>query len=424
VQHGGCGKDSDSMKILFVNQFFWPDVAATGQFLTDLVRQLGRDHEITVICSAGSYAETEAGQSAPPARIVRVPGLSYQRGTLARALSYSTFFLGALWYELRCPRQDLIVTMTTPPLLAIGGRILKALRGTRHYIWEMDLFPDALVSLGALSERGWITRVLGWLEDSCRRRSDGIIALGPCMRRRLVSRGIPRNLVRVAENWADGGTISPGPYRRSEPLNVLYSGNLGLSHDVDTIACAMRHFRNDPRFVFTFAGGGVGRSRLEAICSTEGIGNARFLPYASRDRMGEHLGQADIGLVTERAICIGTVVPSKVYGLMAAGRPILFIGPRRATPSLLIRRFQCGWHVEAGDSGPLIALLESLSANRETIWRHGRRARAAFDRYYDLPHGVNRVAAALGLETPPHVSGVEQPGQRSDAPVTLMTGSR
>ncbi len=399
------------MKILIVNQFFWPDMAATGQLLTDLAWHLGPDHEVTVICSGGSYAGSAAGsirpEVPPPVKILRVPGLAYNRGILARALSYSTFLLGSLWHELRVPRPDVVITMTTPPLLSIGGTILKALRGTRHFIWEMDVFPDALVSLGALSEHGKITRFLGWVEDLCHRRSDGIIALGPCMRERLIARGIPENLVHVAENWADGSAISPGPSRRSGPLNILYSGNLGLSHDIDTIIQAMRQFRNDSRFIFTFAGGGAEKAKLQKMCSVENIKNARFLSYSSRDRLGDHLTQADIGLVTERPASIGTVVPSKVYGLMAAARPILFVGPREATPDILIRRFDCGWQIDPGDSESLVVLLESLAENREAIWASGRRARRAFEQHYDLPHGVARVAALLGLGRP-----IETPAMR------------
>src|SRR5579871_3879422 len=143
------------MKILFVNQFFWPDVAPTGQFLADLTRYVGPDHEVTVICSAGAYAQTEeASGDPPPVKIIRVPGFPYARGILARAVSYSLFFCGALWCEFRIARPDVVVTMTTPPMLGIVGSILKKLRGTRHYIWEMDVFPDALVSLGALPENG------------------------------------------------------------------------------------------------------------------------------------------------------------------------------------------------------------------------------------------------------------------------------
>jgi glycosyltransferase involved in cell wall biosynthesis len=385
------------MRILLVNQFFWPDVAATGQLLTDLARRLATEHEVTVICSGGSYHVTESEEPPPPVKIIRVPGSRYSRGVLARALSYSTFFAGALWHELRAGKQDMVITLTTPPMLSVGGTMLKALRGTRHYIWEMDLFPDALVSLDALKKGSFVERALGFIADFCRRRADGIIALGPCMRRRLIARGIPKNLIHVAENWADGNAIFPQPKERTTPINIFYSGNLGLSHDIETIAAAMRHFRNDSRFVFTFAGGGANRTQLERACRAEGIANAQFLPYCGRDEMGDHFAQADVGLVTERPCCIGTVVPSKIYGLMAAGKPILFVGPRRATPDVVLRRFDCGWQVEPGDAASLISLLERLPAEREEIRLRGLRARRAFEKHYDLPHGVDRITEILGL---------------------------
>ena len=407
------------MRILVINQFFWPDLAPTGQYLCDLTRHLtANGHEVTVICSGGSYAkgarskgarslsappppaESQSSRSTPPAvRIIRVPGTTFKRGVLARLFSYSGFFAGVLWHQMRVPKPDMVVSMTTPPLLAVAGAIMKWFRGTRHFIWEMDLFPDVLVTVGALPENGVVTRLLGWISDFARRRSDGIIVLGPCMRERLIARGTPAHLVHVAENWADGSSILAVPARRSGPLNVFYSGNLGMAHDVDTIAKAIQHFRNDPRFLFTFAGGGVGREYLESLCTAEGISNVHFPAYADRASMSEHLAQADIGLVTERPACVGTVVPSKMYGLMAAGRPILFIGPRHATPGLLIERFQCGWQVDPGDLRSLTALLENLSTGRETALVYGQRARAAFDRHYDMPDGVARVAAALGLGT-------------------------
>jgi colanic acid biosynthesis glycosyl transferase WcaI len=391
------------MRILVINQFFWPDLAPTGQYLCDLTRYLAaQGHEVTVICSGGSYAHAKvSGSEPPPVKIIRVPGSDFKRRALSRLFSYSAFFAGALWHELRVPRQDIVLTMTTPPLLSVAGSIMKILRGTRHFIWEMDLFPDVLVTVGALPENGLVTRMLAWISDTARRYSDGIIVLGPCMRPRLIARGTPARLMHVAENWADGTAILPGPDRRSGPLHIFYSGNLGMAHDVDTIAGAISHFRNDPRFSFTFAGSGVGREQLEKFATAEGIRNVRFPAYADKDRMNEHLAQADIGLVTERTACVGTVVPSKVYGLMAAGRPILFIGPRQATPGLLFERFECGWQIAPGDLPALIALFEDLAVRRDEVWLYGRRARTAFDLHYDLPEGVARVAAALGVGTVP-----------------------
>jgi len=390
------------MRIVVVNQFFWPDLAPTGQYLCDLSRHLtANGHEVTVICSGGSYAEPRADHAdPPPVRIIRVPGTKFKRGAFSRLLSYSAFFLGALWYQLRVRRPDVVLTMTTPPLLSVSGAIVKILRGTRHFIWEMDLFPDVLVTVGALREKSLITRILGWIADATRRHSDGLIVLGPCMQARLIARGIPGDLIHVAENWADGHAILPGEERRSGPLSIFYSGNLGMAHDIDTIAGAIRHFRNDSRFEFTFAGGGVGRRQLEQLCAVEDIRNVRFPPLAEKAAMREHLAQADIGLVTERPECIGTVVPSKVYGLMAAGKPIFFIGPGQATPGLIIERFRCGWQTDPGNLARTVEILENLADNRQAVALYGRRARAAFEQNYDLPDGVARVAAVLGVGTP------------------------
>lgn len=383
------------MKILLINQFFWPDLAPTGQLLTDLARHLAATHDVTVICSAGSYAEAKPTGDPPPVRILRIPGWHYQRGTLSRLASYSTFLAGALWQEFRMPRPDLVLTMTTPPLLSGTGTILKKLRGVRHYIWEMDVFPDVLVSVGALRDSGIIARTLRAVENACHCRSDGVIVLGSCMRRRLVARGLPADLLHIAENWADGDLIAPQPFRRHGPLHILYSGNLGVSHDIDTIASAILHFRNDPRFVFIFAGGGAGWSRIEHLDAA----NIRLLPYAARESMSDHLAQADIGLVTESPVSLGTVVPSKTYGLMAAARPVLFIGPKQATPAQLIERFNCGWQINPGNVRSLVRLLPWMAANREALHMRGERGREAFERHYDVRHGVARVAEILGLET-------------------------
>lgn len=387
------------MHILMINQFFWPDVAPTGQYLADLARHLAAEgHEVTVICSREVYGQSvNDGQAPPPVRVIRVPGAPFKRTFVSRMLSYATFLAGSVWSSFWVRRPDIVLTMTTPPLLSLTGTLLKSIRGTRHFIWEMDMFPDALVTTGAMAERSLLVRLLGRLQLASQRRADGIIALGPCMQTRLIANGVPPELIHVAENWADSRLIEPAPSRSAGPLHILYSGNLGMAHDIGTVADALRFFRNDSRFIFSFAGGGVGKARLERVCEAESIQNVRFLPYSDRERMSAHLAQADVGLVTELAACLGTVVPSKVYGLMAAARPVLFVGPNSATPALLIARFECGWQIEPGDSRSLINLLEQLSRDRTQVQRRGQQARTAFEQNYDTPTGVRRVAEALGF---------------------------
>ena len=385
------------MRILLVNQFFWPDSAATSQLLTDVARELAaRGHEVYAVCAAGGYANADA-HDPPNVTIYRVPALPFVRGVAGRVLSYGSFFLNAALTGFRVPRPDLVMTLTTPPLISLVGTILKSFRRTRHFIWEMDVYPDIAVGLNYFKAGGILDRVTGMLADFSRHRSDGILSLGNCMRERLISRGIPPEKIHVAENWADSAIINAIPLPTSgDDLSILYSGNLGLAHDVDTVKAAMRELQTDGRVRFAFAGGGGQRKDLESWCVREGISIANFRPYSTRISLGESLGSGDIGLVTQRNAALGSVVPSKVYGLLAAGRPVLFIGPKASTVAHIIDRFDCGWHVECGDAPELVTLLKELAADRGRVIAAGERAQAAFLAHYDRPVGVSRICSLVG----------------------------
>jgi colanic acid biosynthesis glycosyl transferase WcaI len=386
------------MRILLLNQFFYPDSAATSQLLTDLARCLAaQGHSVRVICGSSSYAESDS--SNPPAvEIVRTPDLPFGRGLLARAFSYTSFLAGALYRGLLGPRPDLILTLTTPPALGVFGSLLKSVFHSRHFIWEMDLYPDIAFDLGVLHPRSWFTRLMGASFDDARRRADGIIALGECMRERLIRRGIPSDRIHVADNWADGAEIFPLPFPGPSPLRILYSGNLGLAHDVDTIRAAIHHFRSDSRFHFAFAGAGPRRKTLESFCANNNANaNVAYTGYRPRHELAAAFGGCHIGLVTQKPATLGSVVPSKTYGLMAAGRPILYIGPPNASPALIIERFRCGWQIDPGDTNALITLLELLASNPALVREAGARGRNAFLQHYDLPIGVARICSILGV---------------------------
>ncbi len=389
------------MRFLLLNQFFAPDPAPTGQLLADLARELAaRGHSVSVVCSRTGYAAPRPAAAPPPDSSILItytPALPFGRSFPARLLSYLSFYLGALWHGLRLPRPDVVVTLTTPPLLATIGAILRRIRRARHYIWEMDLYPDIAVALGVLSPGSWLTRAIGGVADHCRRKADGVIVLGPCMRDRLLAHCAGAN-IRVAGNWADGSQIRPAPLPSSGPLTVLYSGNLGLAHDTATIAAAMERLKDDARFHFMFAGGGPRRAALERFSRTTGIGNATFTGYADAARLSAHLAACHIGLVTQTPASLGAVVPSKIYALMAAGRPVLYIGPRRSTPASILETFRCGWQVDPGDSASVIQLLDTLAMRPDLVARAGARARAAFDAHYDRPAAVSRILDFLPNE--------------------------
>jgi glycosyltransferase involved in cell wall biosynthesis len=386
------------MRLLLINQFFPPDPAPTGQLLADVARALIQSgHSVKIVCSRVPYEASEAAgnHGLESADIRRVAGSSFGRGAASRLVSYACFFAAAVRHSVFGARSDVILTLTTPPLLSLTGTLAKCLRGSRHVIWEMDLYPDVAVALGTFSSSGLLDRTVGALADSTRRHADKVIALGPCMRNRLVDREIPSSNISIAHNWTDGRRISPRPFPRPSPLVVLYSGNLGRAHDTATIDEAMKILTGPERFQFIFAGGGSRRAELEAVCRSRQAANVQFLNYRGSETLADHLGRCHVGLVTQIASTCGTVVPSKTYSLMAAGRPFIFIGPREATPALLIDKHKCGWQVEPGDSAGLVTLLELLARNSSLIQDAGDRGRRAFLQTYDLPVGVAHILQIL-----------------------------
>jgi colanic acid biosynthesis glycosyl transferase WcaI len=389
------------VKVLLVNQFFWPDLAATSQILTEFAHHLAEQgHEVFIICGPNGYAIPLTESSPPPVeKIIRTPSLTFSRGASARVVSYISFALWAIKYGFRVPKPDLVVTLTTPPLLSLVGTLLRTFRRSRHFIWEMDVYPDVAIDLGVLKRSSWLTLAIGKLADFARMKADGIIVLGECMRERLIARGIPESKLHLAENWADGNLVRPVPPRNDGKLCVLYSGNLGLAHDVDTISGAIDRLKNDDRFRFIFSGAGIRRKPLEEWCAESHLDSVQFFPYQSREQLSESLGAGDIGLVTLLPACTGAVVPSKTYALMAAARPILFIGSRSAMPARILERYNCGWQIDAGDVDGLVALLERLAANPTLVSEAGERARQAFLEHYDFPTSVSRLTRALGIVT-------------------------
>ena len=318
----------------------------------------------------------------------------FSQTKMRKLLSYATFYAGAVWKALCIRKPDVVVTLTAPPGLAWIGWLLQRFYKCRHVAWEMDVYPDIAISLG-IPVAAWAQGLL----DFPRRRADTVIVLGDCMKARLLRHRLTEDRIVVAENWADGRIISSLPFPARKPLCILYSGNLGLAHDVATIREVMDHLAGQTDFLFVFAGGGLERRELIAFCQQRGMTNVSFRRYARLQDLGASLAQCHVGLVTQKAETLGAVVPSKIYGLMAAGRPVLYIGPAAATPAVLIRRFDCGWQFECGDEAGVSALLTRLLDHSEEICSKGRNGRKAFEENYDKPAGVARVIRALGLET-------------------------
>lgn len=411
-------------RLLFVNQHYWPDVAATGQILTDLAEHLAaRGFEVDVLTGRGRYVsgelEAPAEEVRNGVRIRRLISTSFGRSShLGRIADYAGYYLGALRTLLAGERYDLVIVLTTPPLLSVAARLAGRLRGQPYAVWSMDLHPDAEVAIGMLAERGLPARVLHGLNNAGYRGADLVVDLGFRMKERIAAKGVaPDRLVTIGM-WSDGAGVRPidpadNPVRRAlglgpDRLVVMYSGNAGVAHRFEEVREAMRALKDDARFYFLFVGSGPRRAEVEAFIEAEGIANASYRDYFPREELAASLSAGDVHLLTLRESMAGVVVPSKLYGILAAGRPVVMVGPERSEPAQAIRRHDVGVVVdpEAGGTGAdLVAALRGLADDPDARRRMGARARAAFEAEYD--RGVlceawaELLADRLGVELPP-----------------------
>jgi colanic acid biosynthesis glycosyl transferase WcaI len=202
------------MRVLFINQFYVPDIAATGQLLADVAEELScRGHEVHVLCSRRTYnggGPALAGEERiNGVHVHRVLATGFGRGRMfGRAFDYASFYLLALWNVFVLPRMDVCVTLTTPPFIALVGLLLHRLWGTRIVIWTMDLYPEVAVAFGVLKQRSILRRILASLSRRVYHSSGAIISLGQVMTERLVEAGAPQEKITVIHNWVPRETIN------------------------------------------------------------------------------------------------------------------------------------------------------------------------------------------------------------------------
>lgn len=367
------------MKILIVNQAFWPDVVATAQHMTDWAEDLtARGHEVTVIASRSLYGQSRATlarrEQRGNIRIIRVGGNLFRKGRiLTRLIDFGMFHLAALWKVLTLPRHDAVVCLTTPPFIGVVGRAAQMLRGWKYIQYEMDLYPDIAVALGVMKPNAAGTRFFDGMHRHLLRKADRVVVLGRCMRRLITAKGIHDDKQVLVTPWADETELAPVPrehnaFRKAHGLEgkcvVMYSGNLGLGHDVTTICQAMERLQKagDDTVRFVFIGGGRRMKEVTAFVQDRGLTPPLMLDYQPREKLAETLSAADIHLITQAEGTSGIIVPSKLYGILAAGRPAIYIGPKDSEVALTLAEHDLGDLLDVGDAEGMVAAIRRRQA--------------------------------------------------------------
>lgn len=411
------------MHILLMNQFYPPDTAPTGQFLHDLARALvSRGHTVTVLCASRAYqgrARYPAAETVDGVRVRRVWTPGRGRGSsVSRILDATAFFVAATWQALRVqPRPDFCLCLTSPPFVGLIGVVVGALRGVRQGHWLMDLYPDVMVAHGMLSARSPAYRVLRGLARAMLARSSLTVVLGPEMAARITppAGGARPEAVRALPLW---GTLADRPVAPADRLRaergwgegdtvLMYSGNMGLGHRFqDFLAAAERH-RGDSTLRWVFAGGGPRRGEIEEFCRRHPEAPVTLQPGVSADRLRDHLALGNVHLASLDPAWQGCMLPSKVQGIFAVGRPVILVGGDDNSAARWIRESGGGWVVAPGDAAGLERALEEARVPLERE-RRGAAALAyaagRFDRHVNGSMMCEWIeAAAAGRPLPDNV---------------------
>jgi glycosyltransferase involved in cell wall biosynthesis len=397
------------LRVLFINRFYYPDLSATSRLLTQLAEDMAaQGQDITVITSRYSYL---GGAEAWPERdrhngvtIQRVWSTHFgRRSGAGRLVDYLSFFAGAFRTALRARQVDWLIVLADPPMLSVMAAVMKTFLKCRAMCWLQDVFPQIAIQSGVLKPglfSGWLDRLARWSLESL----DRIVVVGRCMEQKLVQGGFSGRNITIIPNWADGTQLLPldrgsNPFVSDHGLQqrfvLMYSGNLGIVHEVETVENVLRCTNGLTHFTMCVIGDGAHRGHLERVAREERWSHVQFLPYQPEETLRFSLGAAHVHLVTLKADMKGLSVPSKIYGILAAGRPVMFIGPEECEAAAIVREAQCGYVIRPGDHQAVVRALISYRDDRFLMQEHGRRARAYFDAHCSRTIGTGRFVALV-----------------------------
>jgi len=413
------------MHIVALNQFYAPHRSATAQLLTELAEGLvQRGHRVTVVTSGPRFRSTFRGPGSAHidrdvngVRVIRIPSTHLGKASLLRrAADYATFYVEALRTLLALPeRPDVFLPLTTPPFVAIAAQLAALPARVPVVALVQDLYPDVAVRLGVLAHHGLAHKAFGALAGLSLRGATHLIALSDLMAEHLRAYGVRPGLIDVIPNWALAeleGTATPtseAPAKRrygaearleyglGDRFVVMYSGNLGAGHQFETLLAAARRLRSRNDIVFAFVGEGVRKAEVERFVEAEALPNVKVFPLAPLARLAESLGAADLHAITMRDGLEGLVVPSKLYGVLAAERPAMFIGPVRDSVAETIRTADAGMCFDNGDVSGVVAAITDLAAHPEAARAMGLRGRAHLDAHLTRERALDAYERVLAL---------------------------
>lgn len=391
--------------LIFVHQYFAPELAGSAQQLTDLVLGLREQgYPIQVVTGQPSYSSNgklPARENVQGIQVNRLSKLQLSRkNPPGRILSAVSFFISAFFKIMFMDRQALLVIGSDPPFLSLIGWFFKTVFGQRYVLIVSDVYPDVATALGELDPKGWMVWVLEAANRLAYAKAEKIVVLGEKMAEHLEKKLEKLNdldKIQVIHNWADGDTFRPiekannrfsAKHGLLDRLIILFSGNMGKIYNFEDVIKAAGYLGGDSSIEFLFIGDGPLRNSLENRIAAEKLKNIRFLPYQPSEELPFSLTCGDLALVPLKAEVVGLCVPGKIYYALAGGLPLLTIAPEDSEPARMVHDHNCGWNVSPGDAQGLANLLRTISRERVLLMDKKKNARRCFETHFTRQRAI------------------------------------
>jgi len=392
-------------EIVFVEQFYYPEGWGGAQIPLDITTGLaGTGRAITVLCGKDQYVPVQGRLPPDPraagVKIRYVPRCWLCRGNRKGAAAQLWFCLAAALMLFTRRRPSMLMVQTNPPLVVVAMSLVASLFRRPLVIIAQDLYPEVMIAHGMLAKRSLLGRILASVFSLAYGRATRVVSLGPKMTERLLDKRVPIGRICEISNWATGdlGVVRGAANSLTEQWGLtgkfvlLYSGNMGVAHDWDTVLraiAAVRHALSNLRLVVVGQGGRIGQA--EQLTKELGLTDlVQFKPLVSAELMPQTLGIADLALVTLLPGFEGLVVPSKLLGHMARGVASLYIGPSDSDAAQLIAKSQAGIGVCNGEVARLGSLLVDLANDPTPLREMGNSAARYYETHLSREIGLSR----------------------------------
>jgi glycosyltransferase involved in cell wall biosynthesis len=375
------------MNILLLNQAFYPDVVSTAQHASDLAMGLTQaGHKVTVICNSRGYDDPKlqfpSQETWNGIKIVRVRSTGFGKSSKwRRASDFGTFMASCAFHLWALPKFDVVVAMTSPPLISFLATLAVPRRARSLVFWSMDLNPDEAIAAGWLRAKSPVARLLSRMLLYSLRRADRIIALDRFMKDRIEAKGIPAEKVMVIPPWSHDDRVRfdaaerkefRAKYQLSNKFIVMYSGNHSPCHPLETLLQAAERLADNESIVFCFVGGGSEFGKVKERARSRGLRNVLCLPYQPIAELSGSLSAADLHVVVMGDQYVGIVHPCKIYNVLAVEKPFLYIGPGESHVTDIVGQSD-GYVSSHGDvEGVLVNILRAMQNTARGLRREAQ----------------------------------------------------